>query len=273
MGAMNQQYRQHRPAVSLIIPCCNEEAGLATLEAALLPVIAQLSERGPVEVILIDDGSTDSTWSGLKQIEMRLPEVHLIRHPMNYGLGAALRTGFAHARGDVVVTTDADGTYSLAEIPALLARLTPEIAIVTASPYHPDGGVDGVPAWRLIFSRGASLCYRMVLGRNGSPVHTYTSLFRAYRCKVLPYIMPEHEGFLAVAEILVRATLAGYSIAEYPTILRTRRYGQSKARVVRITLTHIGFLTNILLHRVHVRSAIATHPTSAVPTSREAAGD
>jgi len=89
----------------------------------------------------------------------------------------------------------------------------------------------------------------------------------------LPYIMPEHQGFLAVAEILVRATLAGYSIAEYPTVLRARRYGQSKARVVRITMTHLQFLTNLLLHRVHVRRAIASPNVSSNVTSREAVGD
>jgi dolichol-phosphate mannosyltransferase len=273
MGTVNQRSFRDVPAVSLIIPCCNEEDGLPALELALRPLITRLAQYGPSEVILIDDGSTDGTWSGLQALATRVPEVHLVRHPMNYGIGAALRTGFAHARGEFVVTTDADGTYPFAEVPRLLALLTPGTDIVTASPYHPDGGVDGVPGWRLVFSRGASQCYRLALGKRGKAIHTYTSLFRAYRHSVLPYIMPEHEGFLSVAEILVRGTLAGYTIAEYPTVLRARRYGQSKARVFRITVAHLQFLASLLLHRVHVRRLSDTPGIRAVTETREAVGD
>lgn len=271
MGTLRQQ--PPRPAISLIIPCCNEEAGIPQLEKALPAVIAELSDYGPVEIVLVDDGSTDGTWDALGGLATRVPGVQLVRHPMNYGLGAAMRNGFAHARGSIVVTTDADGTYPFTEIPKLLERLTTDTAIVTASPYHPAGGVDGVPRWRLVLSRGASQCYRTVLGRKENTVHTYTSLFRAYRREILPYIMPEHQGFLAVAEILVRATLAGYPIAEYPTILRARRYGQSKARVVSITMTHLRLLVSLLLHRVHVRRAISPAGVPSTVTSREAVGD
>jgi dolichol-phosphate mannosyltransferase len=256
--------------VSLIIPCCNEADGIPALEAALTPLIARLSDLGTVETIFIDDGSTDDTWAVLQQLATRLPEVQLMRHWTNYGLGAALRKGFSHARGDIIVTTDADGTYPFAEIPDLVARLTPETAIVTASPYHPDGGVDGVPPWRLFLSQGASRCYRMVLRGHGTPVHTYTSLFRAYRREVLPYIMPEHEGFLSVAEILVRGTLAGFAIAEYPTVLHARRYGQSKARVFRIMLTHVGFLAGLLTNRVRVRRIAPILSAPSIAPSREA---
>jgi dolichol-phosphate mannosyltransferase len=256
--------------VSLVIPCCNEADGLPALEAVLPPLIARLADFGMVETILIDDGSTDETWPLLQQLATRVPNVHLIRHRMNYGLGAALRTGFSHARGDIVVTTDADGTYPFEEIPALVSCLKPETAIVTASPYHPNGGVDGVPPWRLFLSKGASRCYRIAL--RGSTVHTYTSLFRAYRREVLPYIMPEHEGFLAVAEILVRGTLTGFTIAEYPTVLRARRYGQSKARVFSITLTHLGFLASLMTHRVRVRGTAPMLSASPIVTTREAVG-
>lgn len=259
-------------AVSLVIPCCNEAAGLAALEATLHPLIARLGGGGAVETILIDDGSTDETWSMLQELATRVPNVCILRHRMNYGLGAALRTGLAHARGDVVVTTDADGTYPFTEIPALLARLTPGVAIVTASPYHPGGGVDGVPPWRLLLSKGASRCYRIVLGGAASPVHTYTSLFRAYRRETLPSVMPEHEGFLAVAEMLVRGTLAGYAVAEYPTVLHARLYGQSKARVFRITLSHLRFLLGLATHRVHARRGAGTLSAPAITTSGEVAG-
>jgi dolichol-phosphate mannosyltransferase len=272
MGTIAEHSHATRVAVSLVIPCCNEADGLPALEAVLPPLIARLADRGTVETILIDDGSTDETWPLLQQLATRVPDVHLIRHRTNYGLGAALRTGFSHARGDIVVTTDADGTYPFEEIPDLVSYLKSETAIVTASPYHPNGGVDGVPPWRLFLSKGASQCYRIALHGHMSSLHTYTSLFRAYRREVLPYVMPEHEGFLAVAEILVRGTLMGYTIAEYPTVLHARRYGQSKARVFSITLTHLGLLAGLITNRVRVRGTAPMSPTPPITTSREVAG-
>src|SRR5690349_8113313 len=99
MGAMNQRPLREIPAVSVVIPCCNEEGGLPTLGATLRPLIAELAHYGPAEIILIDDGSTDGTWDALQSLAACVPEVYLVRHPMNYGIGAALRSGFAHARG------------------------------------------------------------------------------------------------------------------------------------------------------------------------------
>lgn len=261
------------PSISLVIPCYNEEACLPALESTLRPLLAQIAHYGPAEVILIDDGSTDGTWDALQHIAARVPQVRLVRHTMNYGLGAALRTGLAHARGEIVVTTDADGTYPFTGISPLLARLTTETDIVTASPYHPDGGMDGEPAWQRALNRGISQCYRLMLGERGSAIHTYTSLFRAYRRSVLPYITPEHEGFVANAEILARGVLGRYTIAEYPTVLRARRYGQSKARGMRIVLTHLRFLAALLLHRVHVRRPRTAATVPAVATTQEAMGD
>lgn len=272
MGALSRHAPRTHVAISLVIPCCNEAAALPALEAALRPLVTRLESRGAVETILIDDGSTDETWNMLQQLAARVPNVRPLRHRMNYGIGAALRTGLSHARGDIVVTTDADGTYPLAEIPQLLVKFTPETAIVTASPYHPDGGVDGVPPWRLFLSKAASHCYRIVLNGDAAAVHTYTSLFRAYRRDILPSVMPEHEGFLAVAEMLVRGVLAGYAIAEYPTVLHARQYGQSKARVFRITLSHLGFLAGLVTHRVHARRTAPPLSVPSITTPGEATG-
>lgn len=272
MGIVGADPVPRKVAISLVIPCCNEAESLTTLEAALLPLVTYLDADGAVETILIDDGSTDQTWSMLQELATRVPNVRVLRHRMNYGLGAALRTGLSHARGDIVITTDADGTYPFAEIPDLLRTLTPGIAIVTASPYHPQGGVDGVPHWRLILSKAASQCYRIVLRGQGSTLHTYTSLFRAYRRHTLPSIMPEHEGFLAVAEMLVRGVLAGYTVAEYPTVLHVRRQGQSKARVFRITWSHLRFLIGLVTNRVHARERALSLPAAAIEISGEVAG-
>ena len=172
-----------------------------------------------------------------------------LKHKINLGLGAAIRTGFNHADGDIVVTVDSDGTYEFSEIPALLACLTPGIDIVTASPYHPKGSVIGVPAQRLVLSRTSSLIYRFLVSWQ---IYTYTCLFRAYRSKVIKDIHFGSDGFLAGTEILVNSILKGYRVAEYPAVLHKRMYGSSKAKIAQTILSHLGFQGRVLLHRMQI---------------------
>ncbi len=169
------------PALTIIIPCYNEAESVESLHAGLIPVVAELAaQRGRVQVVFVDDGSRDGTYAALRSsFEGSAPAgvaFHYAQHTVNRGLGAALRTGFAAAQGDIVVTTDSDNTYRLDEIPALLAYMTPDVDIVTASPYHPDGGVENVPGYRLVLSQGSSAMYRVLVDRH---LHTYTALFRA----------------------------------------------------------------------------------------------
>ncbi len=245
--------------LSIVIPCHNEEDGLEQLEQQLGPVLRDLASRLRVELVLVDDGSSDRTWELMQALPSGplLPGglISLQRHEVNKGLGAALRTGFAAATGQVVVTTDSDATYRFTEIPALLARLVPGVDVVTASPYHPDGGVDGVPGYRLVLSRGSSLIYRLLVGGH---LHTYTALFRAYRRDVIRSVRFEANGFLAVAEVLVNAMLAGYRVVEYPTVLHSRVAGASKAKLARTIAAHLRFQFAVLLQRVSIRSRKAS---------------
>jgi dolichol-phosphate mannosyltransferase len=178
------------------------------------------------------------------------PELRLVPHTHNQGLGAALRTGLTAARGAWIITSDADGTYRFDEIPSLLKRCTADVDIVTASPYHPQGGVENVPGYRLVLSRSASTLYRMIVGGH---IHTYTALFRAYRRSVVERVPVRYDGFLAVAQLLTEATLVGFRVAEYPTVLHVRQYGQSKAKVVRLTLQHVRYMAGLVRQRL-------THP-------------
>jgi dolichol-phosphate mannosyltransferase len=240
--------------LSLVIPCHNEEAGLLSLRAELGPVLHTLSQGRSVEVVFVDDGSTDATWerlSALRDAGFAGVSVRLERHGRNRGLGAALRTGFAAARGAVVVTTDSDATYRFSEIPALLKRLGPQVDIVTASPYHPEGAVAGVPAYRLVLSRGSSLIYRTLVGRH---IYTYTALFRAYRADVLRTVPFQSDGFLAVAELLVNAMLCGYRVVEFPATLHSRVAGASKAKLLRTIVAHLRFQSDVLMRRVGLKS-------------------
>lgn len=235
--------------LSVVIPCYNEADNVPSLKTDLWPVIERLEQNGKwqeVELIFVDDGSKDATVRLLEEEFAGNSKVQLVRHERNKGLGAALRTGFEASTGDVVLSTDSDATYPFSEIELMLERLGPGVDIVTASPYHPDGGVDNVPGYRIFLSKGASALYRILINPR---LHTYTSMFRAYRRPVLMAARHEHDGFLGVTEILVRAMLNGARVAEHPCRLRVRRYGQSKARVASITRSHLAFQRRILVYR------------------------
>lgn len=234
--------------LSLVIPCYNEIENIPKLQTEFFPVAAELARTRSVEVIFVDDGSADGTGQALKKAfghgNVAGVSVKIECHPVNRGLGGAIRTGLAAARGEIVVTTDSDGTYQFSEIPALLSYLKPEVDLVTASPYHPAGEVDGVPAYRLILSRGSSTMYRLLASRH---VHTYTALFRAYRRSVIENVPFESNGFLAGTELLVNAMRMGYRIAEYPTVLRSRVFGESKAKLARTIQAHLNFQVQVLM--------------------------
>jgi dolichol-phosphate mannosyltransferase len=249
--------------LTIIVPFYNECENLSRIRSELIPVVSDLfSADGrpglePVEaaeIVCVDDGSTDGSadWlrASLASFEHPGISIRIEQHARNRGLGAALRTGFAAAAGEVLITTDSDGTYRFATLPQLLACLEPQVDIVTASPYHPQGRVVGVPASRLIFSRGSSLLYRLLVDWR---VHTYTALFRAYRRHVVQTYTFESDGFLAGTELMVKAMLGGCRVAEFPATLHRRNYGVSKAKILRTIRAHLNFLARVALHRSGLR--------------------
>jgi len=126
----------------------------------------------------------------------------------------------------------------------MLARLLVSNAdIVTASPYHPNGHVEGVPRYRLLFSFGASLLYRLLVSWK---IHTWTALYRAYRRPVIENISFESNDFLAGTELLVKALRAGYRVSEFPTTLQVRTFGQSSIKIARVTKMHLKFQARLL---------------------------
>ena len=237
--------------LTAVIPCYNEIENIPNLSASLFPVIEELQCEQTVEVIFVDDGSTDGTYQALTDHFGHRSDASILRHESNEGLGAAIRTGFAAARGEVIITTDSDATYRFSEIPALLDHLVPGVDLVTASPYQRGGAVENVPAYRLTLSHGASFLYRLLVDWR---IATYTSLFRAYRRKVIEEVPFDSDDYLANAEILVNAMYKGYQVAEYPTVLHIRAYGTSKAHIIRTIKAHLCFLTKILLRRLRLTS-------------------
>ena len=252
--------------LSVIVPCFNEEDNIQKLQSEFFPVVEKLINStlpdgksiSEVEVVFVDDGSRDNTLDALKTAfgspASRQIKVLIEKHGVNRGLGAALRTGFAASTGEIIVTTDSDGTYQFGAIPAMLDHLKKDVDIVTASPYHPNGEVVGVPAYRIFLSRGSSLLYRFLLSWR---VHTYTALFRAYRREVIEKISFRADDYLGATELMVKAMLKGYKVDEYPAALHRRVFGVSKAKLVRTIISHLKFQFGLLLHRLKLRSMFA----------------
>ena len=126
------RYRVHARELSIVIPVYNEDENVEPLfheiKAALEPVAKHY------EVVIVDDGSRDETFSILAQLHAREPRLRVVRLKRNFGQTAAMAAGLVHADGDVVVTMDGDGQNDPADIPLLLEEL--------------DKGNDLVSGWR-----------------------------------------------------------------------------------------------------------------------------
>ncbi len=230
--------------ISLVIPAYNEADGVELTANKLNRLLARLRKQYDTEVIFVNDGSKDDTAARLDATFADDPQVQVISHEVNLGLGGALRTGFAACTGDIVITTDFDGTYHFNTVMQLLAHiLVYDVDIVTASPYHPRGGVEGVPRYRLLFSYGASLLYRVLVSWK---VHTWTALFRAYKREVIDTVQFESNDFLAGTELLIKAIKAGYKVSEYPTTLHVRTFGTSSIKIYRVTRAHLRYQWNLI---------------------------
>lgn len=232
--------------VNVVIPCYNEEQTLPALFEKLDKVCNLLidKEKYNLEIILVNDGSSDNTLKLLNKQYSDNDRVKIINRDKNGGFGAAIKSGLEAVTGDITVTIDADTNYDQLEIPKILDLLTEGIDIVTASPLHPDGKWN-FPAHRFMTSRGVAQLYKMSLGKSSQGIYTYTSGFRVYRSKILPEIMPDANDFLATAELLINALLKGYKVKEYPTVVYDRIYGTSKLNTVKTAISHIKFIFKI----------------------------
>jgi glycosyltransferase involved in cell wall biosynthesis len=203
------------------MPVYNEAA---TLEQVLARVRATPIEH---EVIIVDDGSTDGTGELLSRFE-GLTNVRVLRQPVNQGKGAVLRTGFAAAKGDVVIIQDADLEYDPNEYPRLIEPILSGIADVVFGSRFANGSRDGVPSktyWaNRVISGGFNLVHRSGL----SDVET---CYKAVRREVLLSILPTLTENRFGIEIELTAKLAKFTdvrMIEVPISYcpRSRREGK-----------------------------------------------
>lgn len=233
--------------ISIVIPCYNEVDSLDYLSNTLKSVESKLMDIGfASKFIFIDDKSTDNTFAKLHRLFGENANVKILQHDQNKGVAGGIMTGIRAAETEIVCSMDCDCTYDPLQLVEMVPLLTDGVDMVTASQYHKLGSVRNVPKWRLLFSKGASFCYRRVLK---TKLATYTSCFRVYRRNAMVDLNVEDGGFLGVTEMLGRLDLNGGRIIESPAVLETRLFGASKMNTLRTTFDHLGLLYRLSKER------------------------
>lgn len=211
--------------LSIVIPAYNEEDGISEIALRVLAVKPDLVAAGvaELELIVVDDGSRDRTAEIAGQIE----GVRLIRHPKNRGYGAALKTGFSNAEGELVGFLDADGTYPPEYFPALCKEALNGFELVIGS--RMAGADSKMPLTRrvgnIFFAGLLTLVGRMHVSDSASGM-------RVFKRSVLERMYPLPDGLNLTPVMSTRAIHEGISMTEVP-IPYSERLGRSKLSVVR----------------------------------------
>ena len=226
--------------VTVLAPCFNESEVVAAFTEAVVPAL-----HDGWELLFVDDGSTDGTDRILAELTAANPSVGVVTHETNRGLGAALRTGFEHAAGDVIVTIDADLSHPIGMIDDL-AEACADADAVFASRFVSGGSMEGVPFLRRAISGIGNKVFRMLFR---VPVRDMTTGFRAYRSEAIRAIGIASDGFEVQLEITVKLARAGCRMVELPLPLKTRAAGRSKMRYLRLVGRYGSLLFRLLFRR------------------------
>ena len=240
-----------RHGVTILVPAYNEEQGIR----GVLERLAALDLGRPIEILVVNDGSTDGTADVLVEMQSRLAQLRVIHQRSNRGYGASLKVGFKSAAYDVVVITDADGTYPEDRIADLVACIDAGAEMAVGERAGEDVHIPLVrrPAKAILRGLASYLA--------GTPIPDLNSGLRAFRRElVLAYrpILPQ--GFSFTTTITL-AALTNHHRVEYVTINYAHRAGSSKIRPLRDTL---GFTSLIIRTVMYFNPLKVFYPVASV---------
>jgi len=227
--------------ISIVVPLFNEQDSLEELVRRIQQSVTN-DRLGNFEVLLIDDGSIDKSWTIIEKISAENEAVHGVRFRRNFGKAAALAAGFSIAKGHSIVTMDAD----LQDDPKELVRLMEKL----------DSGFDVVSGWKQTrydpwHKRWPSLVFNGILRRfSGLQLHDFNCGLKAYRREVLHEITlyGEMHRFIPVL-----AAARGFRVAEVSVQHHPRVHGVSKYGVSRILKGFLDLFTVVFITRFRYR--------------------
>lgn len=234
-----------RPTVSAVIPALNEAENLPYV----LPRLDDLVD----EIIIVDGLSEDDTMD----VARRLNSNVRVLEESTPGKGAALRRGFAEARGDIIVALDADGSTNPDEIPAFVGALLAGADFVKGSRFLQGGGTADMPRIRRWGNAALTALVRSLFGGR------YTDLcygYNAFWGDVLPRLALDADGFEIETLMNIRALRADLTVAEVPSFEEKRLHGEAKLRAL-----HDGWRVLGTILRERFRSPASQHDLASEP--------
>ncbi|HKW45436.1 MAG TPA: glycosyltransferase family 2 protein [Candidatus Eremiobacteraceae bacterium] len=216
------------PSLTVFFPAYNEEDIIEKTVSGALAACSPVADD--LEVIVVDDGSADRTAAIVEKLSAADPRVRLVRHERNRGYGAALRTGFASARKELVFFSDADGQFDLRELPGSLAMLAQAPVVAGYRIKRND------PPHRLFIARTYKLIIRLVFGLR---IRDIDCAFKLFRRDVFDGLTLESNGAFISSELLIKLSRRGVPIAERGVNHYPRTTGYSKGAGVGVILKTI----------------------------------
>ena len=231
--------------LSVVVPVLNEEESLPLLYQRLTKVLTENNYR--YEIIVVDDGSTDSSFDILQALQAEDERLRVVQFRRNYGQTAAFAAGFDRARGDVVITIDADLQNDPADIPALLAKM--------------EEGYDVVSGWRVdrqdrfLDRRLPSMVANwMISWTTGVHLHDYGCSLKAYRREVLDDVQlyGELHRFLPALAHAAGGRVTEIPVSHYPRRFGKAKYGLSRTVKVFLDILAVRFLMSYSTRPIHI---------------------
>ena len=207
--------------ISVVIPAYNEEKTIGEVISSTNSAMENL--RIPFEIIVVDDGSTDNT----RRIATRY-KAKVLFNGKNRGKGYALKKGFQHAQGDILVTIDADGAHRPNEIPHLINPLFNGVDIVAGSRFLGPGK----DSTSRLNQFGNFVFNFVIMTLTGKYITDSQTGFRAFKKEVLQKLNLESVGYEIETEITVKGLKNGFVFQEKPISCEKRKHSISKLKIV-----------------------------------------